>query len=509
MKKLFYLFLTLLISVIFISCEKDDIFDIVPTNPDKPNYQSGLVIGRYTSDISSLKSMYNSNIVHSIPFKSTTKSSETTDNYVLIEDINGNIDTLRLSDEGSIKITGIDDFFPINKNYLLFYGNYIDVSYEVLTHEYITVYDSAHIDSTTNYINVVDTTFVNDDMWLVYYDTVDFVIDTSYTVIDYSNILYDLNDGKFYDVGHNINLYNDKITKSFNDPFYKNTDSTKFYFLNNYNKIIEVDLNSDVPNISIVYDSYIYDDNFMDFHMFDDHIIYKSDINQYNYITKNGTYSKLDQTIIWNDTVGTLLPIHFIFVLNDNLYIIIEDNCNSEYDYYKFIHDSVNDSIFIQYDKSIYNDMSDPMSLERELIYEYTHNNNIYFFNKSSKILLSISKDDLTYTNTYLDIDDSVNDYVYAPVELQTKMNKFFDGFIIYRPDNIYLINTNSKSSISATSIASGYTIKTMTTNDDGTVVFYGKNPSGQDIKGVINLDYTITETLVEYDSNGTLITNI
>lgn len=509
MKKLFYLFLTLLISVIFISCEKDDIFDIVPTNPDKPNYQSGLVIGRYTSDISSLKKMYNSNIIHSIPSNYyTVKSSETTDNYVLIEDINGSIDTLRLSDEGSIKITGIDDFFTINKNYILFYGNYIDVSYEVLTHEYITVYDSAHIDSTTNYINVVDTTFVNDDMWLVYYDTVDFVIDTSYTVVDYSNILYNLNDGKFYDVGHSISLYNDKITKSFNDPFYRNVDSTKFYFLNNYNKIIEVDLSGDIPNTSIVYDSYIYDSNFMDFHMFDDHIVYKSDVNQYNYITKNGTYSKLDQNIIWNDTVSTLLPIHLSFVLNDNLYLIIEDNWDSEYDYYKFIYDSVNDSIFIQYEKSIDKSMENPMGLERKLIYEYTYNNNIYFFNKYDNMLLSISKDDLTYTNTYLDINNS-SEHINGPIELQTKMTEFINGFIIYTKNDIYSVNTNSKSSISTTPIASGYTIKTMTTNDDGTVIFYGKNPSGQDIKGIINLDYTITETLVEYDSNGTLITDI
>lgn len=48
-----------------------------------------------------------------------------------------------------------------------------------------------------------------------------------------------------------------------------------------------------------------------------------------------------------------------------------------------------------------------------------------------------------------------------------------------------------------------------MTTNNKGIVVFYGKNPSGQDIKGIINEDFTITETLLEYDSNGTLVTNI
>jgi hypothetical protein len=148
------------------------------------------------------------------------------------------------------------------------------------------------------------------------------------------------------------------------------------------------------------------------------------------------------------------------------------------------------------------------LQIDYRYIYKYSVDNYIYFFNYIGNELVTLSKNDLQYNCFKLNISNTNGENHQNP-EFNTKMAEFTNGFIIYTKDAIYSVNTNSKSSISATPIASGYVIKTMTTNNNGLVVFYGKNPSGQDIRGIINADYTITETLVEYDSNGTLITNI
>jgi hypothetical protein len=511
MKKLFYLLLTVLISVILISCEKDDMFDTVPTNPNKPNYQSGLVIGKYTSDINSVRSMYNSSIVHSIPSQSYNKS--TVDNYVLIEDNNGKIDTLSLSDGASIKITGIDEIYPINKNYLLFYSEQfgsIKLTYEILTHELVTIYDSVHIDSTTNYINVVDTTFVNGEMWLVYYDTIDVVVNIDYKNVIYKNILYNLNDGTFHNINHNIILYNDKIMNSYNEPFYKKSDSTKFYYLNSVYRIIEVDVSKNEPIFKTIFDPTIHDEIFLDFIIVNDNIIYiHPDGLKFKYITKTGKQAELNHDLIWVDNlygdIGGVLP-NYKFVMNDELYIVVEQD--NKYNYYKFIYDNQNDSIYITLDRTYNFINNENLSSNRMAEYKYSDDNHIYIFDYGRHNLITISKNDLYIDNIELDIENTPD---YNGIELKTKMTKFVNGFIIYTKYAIYSVNINngSKSSATVNPIASGYTIRTMTTSNDGSVVFYGKNPSGQDIKGVINSDNKIEETLVEYDSNGALITNI
>lgn len=523
MKKLNY-FLYLLIGLLLIvttSCEKDD--DIVPNDDgtENPNtevtYVGGIIIDTYLSDINSVIKMSNPDIIHSIPsMTSTLKSSKSSDNFVLIDDGNGNIDTLRLSDGGNIRITGIDDIYPINDNFLLFdkgHNSGIDMTYEILNHEYVTVYDSIPADSTTSY-TIVDTTFVDEEMWLVYYDTIDVVVDTTYDVVNYTNILYNVTDGTFFDLADDIDVYNERITKSFNDPFYKNSDKSKFYYLNVYNKVIEVDLSNGSPITNIIFDPNVYG-NISKIYIFDDNIIYMpSSGNEYRYITKNGTSEKLNQDIISNDVTGTLLPIHFTFVSNDVLYLVNEDFDNGIYNYFYFVYDDVNDSIYLE--KS---DLTSPIVSSSAMsivdvynIYEYSDDNFNYYFNRGDNVLLSISKLDLTYNNDDLSISNTNG--VNVSIENQTKMAKFINGFIIYTSEGIYVVNTGTKSkstktSISVTEIVSGYKIKDMTTDKDGNVVFYGKNPSGDNIKGVINSDNTITETPIEYDSNGTIITDL
>ena len=514
MKKLFYSLFTVLISMILISCEKDDIFDTLPTDANKPNYQSGLVIGRYTSNINSVKSMYDASIVHSIPTKQSVSKSDNS-NYILIEDNDGGIDTLSLTSGESIKITGISEIYPINDNYLLFCKKNhlgIDITYEILTNDITTVYDSVKYGDTTTYVNIVDTTYVNGDMWLVYYDTIDVVVNVDYITHNYNHVLYNLNDGVFHRLDVGIKLFNERVMNSFNDPFYKNHDSSKFYIYNNYHDIIEVDLSGDVPTHKVIYDHTIYGSYYLQMDIVDDNIIYiDSDSgNQFKYVTKTGKQEHLNHDIIWDNDSESPYPLHFRYIMNDELYIIIEKS--EQYEYYKFVYDSYNDSIYLSYVKShdFQHNMEDipRLQLDYRYIYKYSDDNYIYFFNYIGNELVTLSKNDLQYNCVKLNISN-INGEDYQNPEFNTKMAEFTNGFIIYTKDAIYSVNTNSKSSISATPIASGYVIKTMTTNNNGLVVFYGKNPSGQDIRGIINADYTITETLVEYDSNGTLITNI
>ncbi len=510
MKKLFYLLLIVLGAILLFSCEKED--GILPDTETEVtdgnttiDYVGGIIIGTITTDINSVKPMYNSDLLYSIPTSnSITKSAKSDeDNYIVIQNDDGTVDTLGLSDDTPIEITGIRNIYSMNDNFLLFEkgSNGIDVSYELLTHEYVTVYDSVHIDSSTTYINIVDTTFVDGDMWLVYYDTLDVVIGTTNEIVNYDNMLYSLTDGTFHNLIDDIKIYNESITYSFNNPFYKNSDKSKFYYLNSDHNVIEVDLSSGTPMTSVIYDSDTYSNNFQKMMIFDDNIVYqRSDNLKYYYITKNGSH----------DELSTDLEAQFSFIKDDELYFVTEDWDNQKYDYLKTVYDETNDSINVEYVKSsdILSDLQmDCGSIHN--IYRFSNDYYYYYFNRADNTIVTISKTDLTLNSDHLDINN--NNGINVPIEFQTKMAEFVNGFIIYTSDNIFSVNTNtkSKSSVSTTTIASGYKIKDMTTDIDGNVVFYGKNPSGDDIKGVINSDNTITETIVEYDANGVLITDV
>ena len=345
-------------------------------------------------------------------------------------------------------------------------------------------------------------------MWLVYYDTIDVVVNSHYDIVNYGNILYNLNDGVFHKLDYNIYLYNEKILNSFNEPFYKNNDNTKFYFMIYSEKIYEVDLSSNTPVIKVKYDPNSYDVKFSNMNIFDDNMVYTdaNSGNRFKYVTKNGSHSYLNHDIIWDELADKPYLIISKFIIDDELYIVT--HTNDKHKYYNFVYDSDNDSIYLKHYKTddVINNNTN-MSYDMRYVYKYTDDENIYLFNYGEDNLVVISKNNIEHSAYKLDI---VNDGYYPNnPELRTKLSKFINGFIIYTKDYIYSVNTNSKLSVNVTPIASGYKIRTMTTNNDGLVVFYGKNPSGQDVRGVINSDNTITETLVEYDSNGTLITNL
>jgi hypothetical protein len=510
--KLFCLLLIGLVSMVMLSCQKDEISpdDINTETPIEIIYTDGTIVGTYKSDINSIKRMNNTDIVHSIPSMDGTLKS-TTGNYVLIQNNDGTVDTLSLSDDASITIAGINEIYPINDDFLLFEkeNGGITVTYEILSHEYTTVYDSIPADETTPY-TIVDTTFVGDEMWFIYYDTIDVIVNTSYIDETYANILYNLTDGTFHDLVDDIDIYNDKITKSFNDPFYKNSNKSKFYYYNG-DDVKEVDLSSGVPVVRDKYDPYDYSDSFLSIDIFDDNVIYKDGgTGRYNYVTKNGTQGKLDNTLFLGELGTTVIDPVFTFLLGNDLYFVIPEK---DYGYIKLSYNETEDSIIVSCDSSMTAPTYDNVGFTRKENYEFSDNNFNYYFDRSSNVLVTLSKNGFEYIENPIGIGN-VSTNINQSVELQTKMTKFVNGFVIYTVDGIYSVSTDTKSK-SSSSVSTepinteGYRIKDMTTDENGNVVFYGKNPEDVDIMGVIDASGTITETLVEYDSNGALITDL
>ena len=513
MKKLFYLLLIVLVVIFLFSCEKDEL--IIPTKTT--TYVNGHIISTHIiTDINSMKPMCNTDILHSIPtfnnskFKSAKPSTDNY-NYIILETTDGTIDTLSLSNGMPVLVNNVKEIYPINDNFLLFEKNSggVKVRYELTTYNYETVYDSIPSDSTTTY-TIIDTTYVNDEMWLVYYDTI-VVTGIEYEEVKYDNILYNLTDGTFHDLVDDIIIYNEAITYSFNDPFYKNHDKSKFYYLNENYDVIEIDLSSGTPNPSIIYDSGTYGDNFKHIYILDDNVIYETtDNDKFMYITKNGTSNELHHNF-YDEEGGSQLhtKLTFSFVLNNKLYFVLTKDDLGEVtglDYYEIKYNS--DSLYMVFDDSTDVTNYNGTVLNKTDTYNFSDDVNDYYFNRTDNDLISVSKQNFTYNISEISGFNNV-----CSSDDMTKMAQHSNGFIIYSNKTIYVVNPDSKSTISATSLSTDYKVTDMTTDVDENVIFYGIEIStGKNVKGIIDSSNLIDEKhveYVEYDSNGVLITNL
>jgi len=246
-----------------ISCTEDPGMnhtkDTFEENQNDTKYVAGLVIDTYEGGVSSSD---NSSVLHllernenSIKSGTIEKSEASTYSWIMgFEDENGELDTLSIPN-GSLEIFGIEDAYPLFKNYVFLKGN-ITVSKKIPYMKAVTVLDTLPSTSTDHSYsdwNLVDT--VGD--YFVYYDTVEIVEDFYSDETLYQNAVYKRNDNKWFDLKDDV-LFNERTISFKNDPLYINKKEKVFYYVNSSYEIKKVNVNEQGIEVQTMWNTGIF-----------------------------------------------------------------------------------------------------------------------------------------------------------------------------------------------------------------------------------------------------------
>ncbi len=270
--------LSVLFILTFIGCEKEN---IIPTSNTNVNtnvntnaieYKNGVIIkNKYElSNSSVILGVSNPNTVILNPnitkLKSTnTDSTDSTDYNILVEGLDGVVNTIKTNGGNSITFSNPVAMLPINDKYVLIKGNNstpVEIKITVPVYMDISILDSISIDSlsidntyvyqhsgsknaqdTIRIYNIIDTITTSNGDMIKFYDTITYKF--NHTIHKYfMNILYNINDDKYYDFNYSFDL-NEKISSK-NNIIYRNIDNSIFYVYSN-ESIIECDLSGTAP----------------------------------------------------------------------------------------------------------------------------------------------------------------------------------------------------------------------------------------------------------------------
>ena len=415
---------SLITLLLLLSCTEDpgmnDIKDTFEENQNDSKYIAGLVIDTYEGGFSSSD---NSSVLHLLEknentLKSGTSVKSTASTYSWImgfENENGELDTLSIPN-GSFEIFGIEDAYPLFKNYVFLKGN-ITISKKIPYMKAVTVLDtlpSTSTDHSYNEWNLVDTV----GNYFVYYDTVEMVEDFYTDETLYQNAVYKRNENKWFDLGDDV-VFNERTISFKNDPLYKSKKEKVFYYVNSSYEINKVNVTEQGIEVQTMWNTGI----FKHYLVAQNKVIVNkgNPYNTYVCINDDGTSfdvkhpGEASQEIIVDDKVLFIdSDIAYLLSFGDNGdSVIIENLCHAE-----------ENGIYI-------NDYTEYFKHESSsLIFLYcTFQQTVTTFDKKSK------------TFSFIELDRFVIEGINAKT-IEFKENEYF----IYNSKNLFKVDMKSHS---------------------------------------------------------------
>jgi hypothetical protein len=478
----------------------------------------------------------NPNTVILNPKNGVNLKSTNTDYNILVEGLDGIVNMIKTNGGDSIIFSNPIAMLPINDKYILIKGNNstpVEISMNTPVYMDATILDSISIDSlSTNntYIykinrskniqdtifiyNIIDTIACSTGDMIKYYDTITYKFNRTFHKY-FMNILYNINDGKYYDFNCSFDL-NDKISSK-NNIIYRNIDNSIFYVYSN-NSIIECDLSGTVPAIRTRFTS---NSNANEIG-----ILY---ILNYNNIIFKSPSSKHFISVSENNKVDS---IRFSDISNcDNPYTIM--NSNNALDVFLSLDNGtanvyslsiVNDTINISEGENKSSKIVDLNFDDRANTYMFTDNNLTYLYLIGQPFVSIYNSTDKTFNsyeiNDLIDQIDNNGDATKV-VGIKDTLTNNIDHLIIYsgiseglktlykidltntNKTAIPLINSMEIKSLKSESInLNNIKITSLVSDNKETVIVYGyNNNNSKYFSGKINLNGEIID-YVESDEN-------
>ena len=480
--------------ILTISCVKEEIKPKEKNNREKEvTYQSGIVIKTHTADVDAKKfePQEDATRVGLVTTNSSMKKNSDDKYYMVFETGPNDLDTLSIENGGFAVFESVEKVIPMNHEYFLI-GDQVTVTINIPTYQDVTVYDSLSIQEYKNQNqvknwNIIDTVKrgLNDTL-LTYYDTITVSQMTSeeYT---YNNLIFNKNTGEVFNLADNISWSQTKIAK--NVWFNINTDSTKVYYTNQNQNIIELDLSSNVPVKKEKFNSSNYGSDIKSIHEFDGNIAF---------------YDRNTERIV---TISENSKYDYIKNLNEYMFHNLFSSGSSAY----YLNQDL-DANFIVHKINVEND-----TIQKEIIKKKPNNGdytmlgaerNDYLY-KLDDIFYCLKSNALSlftlepFSSHRYEISE-ITSIDYNSHIVKTKDN----NLIIFNNPTIYKINLLTRE---ITKLLENYNIFQMEVNQDNSITFYGFSlTNGHYVNGKVdfngNLEILSKST---YDTSPKILTNI